>query len=44
MNMDPVILVCLGIAAFASVNTWLVLRPFEKARRDARRLREHAAE
>ncbi|HYD88257.1 MAG TPA: hypothetical protein VEA80_12325 [Vitreimonas sp.] len=43
MNIDPVIGLCLGIAVFAVVNAWWVLRPFERARR-ARKNAGHAAE
>jgi len=43
MNIDPVIALCGIILAFAALNTWWVLRPFERARRE-RKAQEHAAE
>jgi hypothetical protein len=43
MNIDPVIVLCLAILAFAGVNMWWVLRPFERARRE-RDAQKHAAE
>jgi hypothetical protein len=43
MIIDPIIALCLGIALFATINAWWVLRPFERARRE-RKAQEHAAE
>ncbi|MGD9981348.1 MAG: hypothetical protein AB7H66_17100 [Hyphomonadaceae bacterium] len=44
MNIDPVITLCLGLIAFGILNTWWVLRPFERARRERRQAERRAAE
>jgi len=43
MSIDPVIALCLGLVVFAAFETWRVLRPFERARRE-RKAQQHAAE
>ena len=44
MNIDPVIAFCIGMMAFAAINTWIVTRPFVRARREQRKAQTHAAE
>jgi len=43
-NFDLVLLFGAVVLTFAVVSAWIVTRPFERARRKARRAREHAAE
>jgi hypothetical protein len=43
LSIDPVIGLCIGVMVFAAINAWLVVRPFERARRE-RKAQEHAAE
>lgn len=42
MNIDPVIVLSVIIVALAGINTWIVIRPFERARREARRAQHNA--
>ena len=44
MSIDPILALCATVLAFSALSAWLVLRPFERYRRELRKAQRQAAE
>lgn len=44
MTFEETAVLAVAVLGSASVMAWIVLRPFERARREAKRARQHPAE